>query len=97
MRVTYQRFGGLSPALTNRAKPYQAELTPVQEAQFRPLIPAGFFSLASSGPPRREPGAFRYEIAVEDGPRSHRVTLSESDVPDSLRPLLEWLQAASGG
>jgi hypothetical protein len=39
---------------------------------------------------------FRYEIGVEDGAKRNQVVLSESDLPEKLRPLIEWLQAKAG-
>ncbi len=96
MRITFQRFGGLAPGLMNRAAPFEADLSAADEAEVRPLIPDAFFSLESSGPPKRAPDAFRYEISVEDGARSHRVTLSETDIPETMRPFIEWLQEKAG-
>jgi hypothetical protein len=93
MRVAYQRFGGLAPRLVNRAPKLELELSARDEAAVRKLLPADFFALrAPPGGPRGR-DAFSHEITVQDGARSHTVTLGEAEVPDSLRPLLDWLQA----
>ena len=92
MRVVYQRHGGLSPALMNRAPRYEAELSPGEAATARRLVPPEFFTLPSSGPRARRPDMFLHEISVEDGGRQHRVVLSEEDVAPELRPFVEWLQ-----
>src|SRR5438093_6274617 len=97
MHVTYQRFGGFSPQLMNRAPRYDAQLSEDDALKARSLLPADFFVLTSSGPPTRGVDAFRYEIGVDDGTgRQNQVTLSEMDVPPSLRPFLDWLQQKCG-
>jgi hypothetical protein len=86
----------LSPALMNRAPRFVADLTPVDEARVRGLIPADFFELRSSGPPTRGGDAFQYDIVVDDGSRRHQVTLAEQDIPPSLRAFVQWLQHKGG-
>ena len=93
MHVEFQRFGGLSPALMNRAPRYVAVLTAEEAAHVRSLIPPDLYALTSSGPPLRGPDAFRYDIVVRDGENEKRLTLSEEDIPASLRPLVTWLGA----
>lgn len=34
---------------------------------------------------------FQYEITVEDGPQVHTVDVGETEVPDTLQPLLQHL------
>jgi Emfourin len=96
MRVAYQRFGGLSPALMNRAPRYEAELAPKVAAVARRLVPAEFFSLGSTASERRRPDMFLHEIVVEDEGREHRVVLSDEDITPALRPFVEWLQDRAG-
>src|SRR5262245_14386247 len=92
MRVAYQRFGGLAPRLMNRAPRLELELSARDEAAVRKLLPADFFALRAPKSGSRARDAFSHEITVEDGGRSHTLTLGEADVPDKLRPLLDWLQ-----
>jgi len=92
MKIEFQRFGGIAPGLTNRAVRYSATLSGAEAEEVRQLLPPDFESLVSSAAPRRGPDAFRYEIVVEDGGSERRVTLSETDLPDSMRPLLDWLR-----
>src|SRR4051812_21774330 len=93
MRIEFQRFGGLSPALMNRASRFSAELSPEEEAEVRSLLPKNFRQIPGSPPPGRAPSAFRYEIVIDDDGDRHGLTVSESDVPDSLRPFLSWVSA----
>ena len=96
MRVVYQRFGGLSPALTNRAPRYDVELSGADAAAARRLLPSEFFTQTSTASKNRRPDMFLHEIAVEDGGREHRVMLSDEDISDALRPFVEWLQDRAG-
>jgi hypothetical protein len=89
--IEYERFGGLSPALMNSAPPLVLELSVPEAAVARGLIPPEFYSLAESPVPPARPDVFRYRIAVEDEGRRSEVTLGEHEIPDSLRPLLDWL------
>src|SRR5262245_43810478 len=96
MHVEFQRFGGLSPALMNRAPRYSAELTDADAEQVRALVPPNFDALAASPQRERVPDAFSYEIVIDDQGRSHRVTLREGAIPDSVRPLIDWLSHKAG-
>jgi hypothetical protein len=68
-------------------------LSRAQEDELCRLIAeAGFFGL----PGRLEPAApqadrFQYVLTVETGENSHTVFASESSIPKSMRPLLDWL------
>lgn len=96
MRVVYQRFGGLSPVLMNRAPRFEAELSERDTAAVRRLIPSGFFEQPPTAEKGRRPDMFLHEISVEDEGRHHRVVLSEDDISPELRPLVEWLQHRAG-
>ncbi|MHC5833480.1 MAG: protealysin inhibitor emfourin [Nostoc sp.] len=43
--------------------------------------------------PNQESDRFLYKLTVEDNGKQHTVTVSESALPGTLRPLIEWLQA----
>ncbi|MEM7553643.1 MAG: protealysin inhibitor emfourin [Cyanobacteria bacterium P01_A01_bin.84] len=38
---------------------------------------------------------FQYELTVEDQDKQHTVVFSETSIPDTLRPLLDWLNNLS--
>jgi len=96
MRVVYQRHGGLSPALMNRAPRYDVELSPQEVSAARRLVPPDFFRMASTAQKDRRPDMFMHEIGVEDEGRQHTVTLSDEDISPALRPFVEWLQHRAG-
>jgi len=53
---------------------------------------AGFFSLSPIiKSPSPLPDRFEYQISISSKGKSHSVTVSESVVPDRLRPLLDFL------
>ena len=92
MHVEFQRYGGLSPALMNRAPRYVADLTPHDAAQVRALVPVDFYVLKTPLARRPAPDAFHYDIVVQDGEQRNAITLGEDEIPPSLQPLLEWLE-----
>jgi hypothetical protein len=96
MRIEFERFGGLEPRLMNRLPKWSGELSADEEQLVRPWIGPDFYSLASSPPPRHGGGAFRYDITVTDGDRTHHVVLAEEAVPPPLRPLIDWLERKAG-
>jgi hypothetical protein len=40
------------------------------------------------------PDRFQYRLTIQDGDRQHQITVGETAVPSSLRPLLDWLMEA---
>ena len=38
---------------------------------------------------------FQYRLTIDDGPRRHVVEIGESAMPESLRPLIDWLTATA--
>jgi hypothetical protein len=88
MRVDVTRRGGLA-GVALHATLDTAQLTgtdaPHVEAALRDL-PWGRPIPASLGPDR-----FRYEMVTGEGDHVRRVVLSESEIPDALRPLLALL------
>ena len=96
MRIEFERFGGLEPRLMNRRPKWSGELSADEEQLVRPWIGPDFYSRASSPPPRHGGGAFRYDITVTDGDRTHHVVLAEEAVPPPLRPLIDWLERKAG-
>jgi len=96
MHITFQRLGGLSPLLMNRVPPLSVDLDPNEEQEVRKLLDSSFFQLQSSPPPTRGGDQFRYAIGVDDSGASKQVILAEQDIPQSLRPFLEWLERKAG-
>ncbi len=93
MQVSLTRTGGFAgiPQVTTVDT---ATLSPDAVAELRRLIAdAHFFDLPPvlpSGSP--QPDRFQYSLTVSEGSQQHTVTVSESAIPENLRPLIDWVQ-----
>jgi hypothetical protein len=58
-------------------------------------ISYGFFELPAEIPNSR-PGAdrFQYQLSIEEAGVRHSVKVDEANLPDTLRPLIAWLQSS---
>ncbi len=95
-RVHFERSGGFA-GLRLAVELSGDSLAPEQADELGQLVDrARFFELPSeiSGPAK---GAdqFVYKLTVESAQRVHSVEVGESAVPESLRPLIDWLTAAA--
>jgi hypothetical protein len=96
VKVEFARMGGV--AGMRLAVTVDTERLPAVEAEgLRRLVAdAALFDLpAVLKSPTPRPDQFLYRVAVEDGKRTTRVEMDESSVPDSARPLLEYLIASA--
>jgi hypothetical protein len=96
VQVSFGRSGGFAGVMMTATADTDT-LAPTDAAHLRSLIEAAdFFRLTPvmTGTTTR-PDRFQYEITVTDGDRHHSVTVSESNVPSTLRPLLDWMQDAA--
>jgi hypothetical protein len=94
MRVHFERAGGFAPTATRLN--YTADtndLAPADADSLRKLVVnADVSNLTSrSRDLRPQPDAFYYRVTVEDGGGSNSVVASDTDMPPSLRPLVDWL------
>ncbi len=99
MRVDVTRRGGFAGVALHAALD-TAQLTAAEASQAE----AALRDLPWDRPPA-EPGGpdrFRYEMVTDEGGHERHVELSEREIPDALRPLLDLLsdqgqlRAASG-
>ena len=98
MKIELQRSGGLA-GQTRRMELDTRRLTPGQERELRDLVDSsGFFDLPLELP-AAGPGAdrFHYRLTVQTRGETRTVSMEESSVPGSLRPLLEWISRSSRG
>ncbi|MBI5444389.1 MAG: hypothetical protein HY900_24660 [Deltaproteobacteria bacterium] len=98
MKITFERTGGFGNIRLSATIEEEA-LSPDDARELRRLLAdAGVDSLPSRLVPERPgPDRFQYELTVEEGGRSHRVTVSEEAMPNTLRPLIRWLTEAARG
>ncbi|NJN87064.1 MAG: hypothetical protein HC881_13190 [Leptolyngbyaceae cyanobacterium SL_7_1] len=91
MQISVERSGGLMGALLTTTLD-TSTLAATDAAQLRQLVEAAdFFHLPATIPTAAQPDRFRYTITVRQGDRHHTVTVGESTLPSTLRPLLDWL------
>ena len=96
MRVLFERSGGLAGIRLVAAFDSAALPTGPADELRRLVDGAGFFDLPPLLASKRSGfDRFRYKVTVETPERRHTVELDESAAPDSFRPLLDWLTAAT--
>ncbi len=93
MQITVDRSGGFT-GLPLTITVDTADLSPDQAAQLRGLVEAvDFFHLPATTSEPPQPDRFDYEITVQEGDRTHTLTVGEAAIPEPLRPLLTWIMA----
>ncbi len=96
LRVQFERSGGF--AGLRLAVDLSSDSLPAAEAdELRRLVEAArFFELPSEiVGPAKTADQFVYKVTVESADQSHTVTVGESSVPETLRPLIDWLSVAA--
>ncbi|SIO35756.1 hypothetical protein SAMN05444166_4061 [Singulisphaera sp. GP187] len=98
MRVTYERVGGQLPFM-KKTNSIDTETMPDSESrEFLELAArSGILGMEDR---RVAPSAardqFTYILTVEDGGKSRRVEVSDTDMPASIRPLIDYFRARKG-
>jgi hypothetical protein len=95
MQILFERSGGFA-GMTVTLTVDTASLSADVAAQLRNLVAAAdFFHLPAELLTPAQPDRFQYRVAIEENGQNHIVTVGEAGVPDTLRPLLEWLMEAA--
>ncbi|WP_214366862.1 protealysin inhibitor emfourin [Pseudonocardia sp. H11422] len=94
LRVSLVRSGGLLGTDELETVVTAAELDPEERALLENLVEqARVGELAVRSPiAGRGADVYQYELTVERGQRRDDVVISQSAVPENLRPLLRWLE-----
>lgn len=96
MRVTLEQSGGFAGLMITRTIDTQ-DLSPSESQQLENLVnESNFFQLNSITELSPQPDRFGYTLSVEIDGRKHSIQLSETNIPDKVRSLLEWVQSRSG-
>lgn len=92
--VTFRRTGGLfaGNVLTTSVSLNDLDDDQREELQRR-LDQADLAALAERSPIRGA-GAdtYQYDVVVDDGARRSQVVVAQTALPDTLRPLIDWLE-----
>jgi hypothetical protein len=99
MRISFQRSGGFHPPAMRRRWVVDSESLTTQDAQeLERLIAAADLTHLSQlrASPEPRPDVFYYRVDLEDGAQKHSLRFSDTDMPERLRQLLNWLRAKTG-
>jgi hypothetical protein len=68
-------------------------LEPEDVRQLQQLVKSSeFFSLpATIVVSKSQPDRFQYKVTIEDGSKTHTVTVGETSLPSTIKPLLDFL------
>jgi len=95
MKISFERSGGFAGMMMTVSID-TAKLPPTDANQVKSLVEAAdFFRLPEAIAAANQPDRFQYHLTVAEQQRKHSVTVSESCVPGTLRPLVEWLTEAA--
>jgi hypothetical protein len=96
MRISFERSGGFAGMIMSTTVD-TANLPANEASQLQQLVEvADFFNLATViSSPNAQYDRFQYRVTVEDNDKQHTVTVSESGIPATLAPLIDWLTAAA--
>lgn len=94
MRVDFERSGGIA-GIVRRVDVATDDLTAESAAELQRLVAAaGFFALPEEIVGDPVPDDFTFVITVETEDRTATVRTSDAHAPESLRPLIDWLNRA---
>lgn len=94
MNIHLERSGGFAGLRLNHDLD-SSQLSPEEGTELNQLVEtSGFFNLPAEAR-ATNPGAdrFQYKLTVKAGSREHTVAVDEAAVPETLRPLLNWVTA----
>ena len=93
MRISFERTGGFAGITKNTTVDTDTLLPNEANTLPRLVEAADLFRLPEQiTSPNPQSDRFQYKLTVEDNGKQHTVTVSESALPETLRPLIEWLQ-----
>ncbi|MBW4443100.1 MAG: hypothetical protein KME10_18045 [Plectolyngbya sp. WJT66-NPBG17] len=93
MRVTLEQSGGFAGLMITKAINAQ-ELSPSETQELEQLVKdSNFFQLTSISEASPQPDRFGYTLSVEMNGLTHSIELSETNMPEKARSLIEWVQA----
>jgi len=93
MKIEFTRSGGFAaPAMKQNLKLDTDDLPDAEANEVLTLVNQADLPALSAGPEAApQPDEFHYRISVEDEGRSDSVRTSDSSMPETLGPLVDWL------
>ncbi|HEY2762637.1 MAG TPA: protealysin inhibitor emfourin [Pseudonocardiaceae bacterium] len=92
--VSFRRTGGLFAGNVLVTSVSADDLDDAQQETLRRYLGQADLEVLAGRSPITGSGAdtYQYTIAVDDGAKRSEVTVTQTAVPDNLRPLIEWLE-----
>lgn len=94
MHISFQRSGGFGGAAMDRSLELDtAHLPPAEARQVTSLLAQAGPEVQQPRPATRGMGRdlFHYSLTIEDHGRQWTVEANDADLPEPLRPLIDWL------
>jgi hypothetical protein len=95
MQITFERSGGFAGLITTSTID-TASLPPAEANRICHLVEvANFFELPRAIAQDHLPDCFQYHLTIQAGAQRHTVTVGESAMPETLKPLIDCLMEAT--
>lgn len=95
MRITLEQSGGFAGLMITKTIDTQ-DLSPSEAQQLEKLVrESNFFQFTSIAEAFPQPDRFGYTISIEMEGRSQSIEVSETNMPESIKPIVEWVQTRS--
>lgn len=93
MKVQFTRSGGFAaPAMKQSVTVDTDDLPEAEANELVNLVnQAGLPAISAEPKPKPQPDEFHYRISVEAEGQSQTVGVSDSNMPETLGPLVDWL------
>jgi hypothetical protein len=92
MKIEFSRSGGFAgPAMRQDLEIDTNDLPPHEAKELLDLIDKADIKNASDSPKAPRPDALHYRIKMREGETSHTAIASDTDMPEALNPLIDWL------
>lgn len=95
MRVTLEQSGGFAGLMITKTIETQ-DLSPSEAEQLENMVrDSNFFQLNSISEAFPQPDRFGYTLSIEKDGRTHSIEMNETNMPEQLKPIVEWVQTRS--
>jgi hypothetical protein len=95
LRIELTRSGGFAGLTSKLGELDTSELPEAEAREIEVMVEKADVPKLVAASPARGKGAdrFQYDLAIEDESGLHELSMSEDEIPDELRPLIDRLRA----
>lgn len=90
MQISFERSGGFA-GMVMATELDTANLSAEATKHLQTLVEAADFFRLPATIAAAKPDRFQYQITVTDAGKQHSISVDESVMPGTLRPLVDWL------